>query len=202
MGVTNAYHRPLVSGIRIKSARREGNGLQPIGGGTLTGLATRNSDGKKLLVANLHIMAGLGDNYQFQEPSGGEEMYQESVTANKKVGTLPAWDPDNPAWVPIVDGQDNVADVAICELDDNVTAEFTLHDHPTHTDRKIIEGVVEPTEDMTLTMLGATGGKGTVTIYEVGDEEEFGGTIFTGLTVLDCSQRPVRSGDSPKSPSR
>ena len=58
MGGTYTYHRPLVSGIGIMSARRVNNQLQPITIGTLTGLATRNSDGKKMLVTNAHVMTG------------------------------------------------------------------------------------------------------------------------------------------------
>ena len=144
MGATNTHHRPLVSGIRIVSAKMLGSTLQSISRGTLTGLATRNSDGKKVLVTNLHVMIGGSGPMR---PTGREEMYQESTrSANKKVGSLPAWDPDSPAWVPIVGGQDNIADVAMCELDEGVDAEFTLHDHPNHSSRKIIEGVVEPTK--------------------------------------------------------
>ncbi len=54
MGVTRAYHRPLVSRIMVITAKQVENRIQNIGGGTLTGLATRNSDGKKMLVTNLH----------------------------------------------------------------------------------------------------------------------------------------------------
>ena len=44
MPETDAQHRPLVSGIEIKSGRRvNGNLLTVGGGGTLTGLATRTS---------------------------------------------------------------------------------------------------------------------------------------------------------------
>ena len=35
------------------------------------------------------------------------------VSADNKVGSFPARDPNNPAWVPILIGQDNIADVAI-----------------------------------------------------------------------------------------
>ncbi len=55
MGATNTQHRPLVSGIQVWSRKKdEGNSLQPINSGTLTGLARRNSDGKKFLVTCLH----------------------------------------------------------------------------------------------------------------------------------------------------
>ena len=83
MGDTTSFHRPLVAGIGIRAS--DGTA------GTLTGLATRNSDGKKVLVTNLHVVAGVTDSREYQELSGNEELYQESVSADKKVGSLPAW---------------------------------------------------------------------------------------------------------------
>ena len=191
------FHRPLASGIRIRSGKKKGNGLETIEGGTLTGLATRNSDGKKVLVTNLHVMAGLSDG-EPQEPSGNEEMYQESVSADKKVGSLPAWDPDSPAWVPIVDGGDNVADVAMCELDEGVDAAFALHDDSDHMSgaRQVAAGVVEPREDMELTFLGATSGEATVTVEDVDADETIRGVSFAGITVLDFGQHRNAIGDS------
>ena len=50
MPETDAQHRPLVSGIEIKSGKEVGNQLQHITTGTLTGLATRTFDNKKVLV--------------------------------------------------------------------------------------------------------------------------------------------------------
>ena len=47
-----------------------GHHVQPVENGTLTGLATRDSDGRKVLVTNLHVMTGsIGTN-----PSGGEDV--------------------------------------------------------------------------------------------------------------------------------
>ena len=54
---TDKQHRPLVSGILIRSGKIVNNEPQEIEFGTLTGLATRDSDGKKVLVTNLHVMA-------------------------------------------------------------------------------------------------------------------------------------------------
>ncbi len=104
----------------------------------------------------------------------------------------------------------------MCELeegegddnDDGVTAEFAMHDSSDHSggSRKIIAGVVEPVEDdenpMQLTMLGARGGEGTVTVEEVNiaatipDNQANSDRRFTGLTLLDCSQRLAKRGDS------
>ena len=133
MGDTTSFHRPLVAGIGIRAS--DGTA------GTLTGLATRNSDGKKVLVTNLHVVAGVIDSREYQELSGNEELYQDLLTSDKRVGT-------NLVWVPIASGQSNVADVAMCELGDGVDANFILHDHPSHGSRKIIEGVVEPLDGM------------------------------------------------------
>ena len=45
-------------------------------------------------------------------------------------------------------------------------------------------------------MLGAANGEGTVTVKEVNQTEDVDDRTFTGLTILDCSQRPALSGDS------
>ncbi len=53
MGDSDLIHRPLMAGIEIKTrtpGHRERNDS-----GTLTGLATRNTDGKRVLVTNLHV---------------------------------------------------------------------------------------------------------------------------------------------------
>ena len=164
-----------------------GSALQALQSGTLTGLARRNSDGAKMLVTNLHVMASL-NNGMFRDPLSTEEMYQELVDASKKVG-------DSLAWVQLVDGQDNTADLAMCELEAGVDAEFILHDSP-HSRRQVIEGVKEPTTGMTLTMMGAVGGEGTVTVKAIGETRTIGGKTFTGVVRLDSSQRPNMPGDS------
>ncbi len=156
---TGQHHRPLLSGIRIQSGTEGKYAIGLDGAGTLTGLATRNSDGRKMLVTNLHVMAGRGANGAIQNPSGDEKMYQGSLTRDNKVGSLPSWDPEYPAWLPFVHGETSVADVAMCELEDGVDADFILHDHPNHSSRKIIAGTKEPTEGMTLKMLGAATGE-------------------------------------------
>ena len=48
MGNLTEFHRPLLAGIRIKSSAHDEYG-------TLTGLATRYEDGKRVLVTNLHV---------------------------------------------------------------------------------------------------------------------------------------------------
>ena len=192
---TDKHHRPLVSGILIRSGKTENNTLREIAAGTLTGLATRNSDGKKVLVTNLHVMVGVDDNGNLRNPSGTEEIYQETVTQSKKVGTiLPQ------GWVRITSGLNNSADVAICGLDDDVLADFTLHDNP-HSRRQILQGTVEPVKNsdnpMQLTMMGgALGEESTATVTDVNKRKFVQGIGFIGVTVLDLSQNPSVPGDS------
>ena len=195
MGATNTEHGKLVSGLQIWAAKRVNGTLRPVvGPGTLTGLATRDSDGTKVLVTNLHVMTGTGR----VNPSGGEEMYHESVSANKKVGTVPVWDSNSPAWIPMVFGQGktNVADVAICTLESGVDAEFAMHDSTDHSgaSRKIIEGVVEPKKGMQLTVLSAAGGEGTVTVRDIGDNEKIRDRNFVGLVTINAGQRLLQPG--------
>ena len=38
-----------------------------------------------MLVTNMHVMAGKGDNDEYQEPSGDEEMYQDLLNPDEKV---------------------------------------------------------------------------------------------------------------------
>ena len=55
---SNKDHRPLRSGLWIRGAKpNDSGGLDVIDRGTLTGLATRKSDNKKVLVTNRHGMA-------------------------------------------------------------------------------------------------------------------------------------------------
>ena len=51
MGRAREKHRPLLSGIGIRSLTETGY----LGVGTLTGLAIRHSDRKKMLVTCLHV---------------------------------------------------------------------------------------------------------------------------------------------------
>ncbi len=150
-----------------------------------------------MLVTNMHVMAGKGANGAIQNPSGDEEMYQGSLTRNDKVGSLPSWDPENPAWLPVPtkQGQTLAADVAMCELEDGVAANFILHDHPNHGNRRIIAGTREPTKGMTLKMLGAATGEHTVTVQAVGLEDDFLGIEFEGVIRLHSSGATA-DGDS------
>ena len=103
-------------------------------------------------------------------------------------------------WVPIVAGQDNVADVAVCELDAGVDAQSIMHDHPNHGSRHIVAGVLEPGRGTPVTMLGARSGESTVTVKRDGERIPLihGGSTrwFNGVVVIDRSQNPSQPGDS------
>ena len=186
MGDAKSFHRPLQGGTRVTSAIAEHGRLVYQSGGTLTGLATRNSDQKKVLVTNLHVMTGDSNEYQ---PSGNEEMYQEVAASDKKVGS-------QLTSVEVMSGQDNIADVAMCELLDGVEADFGIHS-PSHGIRQVIAGVEEPMADDELTVVGIAGGEGIVTVLEVNKTVPLSsGYTFTGAVRLDCRQRPILGGDS------
>ena len=190
MGEIRSRHRPLLAGIGIKAA----NGSY----GTLTGMATRNSDGKPVLVTNLHII-----NREWTV-SGDESIYQWDVNDANKVGHLYTEDgPDGSrdSWVPVERGllQNNIADVAALELYDDVGAEFALHNHPMHDNRQVIPGVIEPRVGMKLMMLGATSGERTVTVAHTDQIVLVWGTTFTGASILHGDRilsSPVQGGDS------
>ena len=84
----------------------------------------------------------------------------------------------------------------MCELLPGVDAKFALHNHPDHDMRPVLAGVMEPTVDMELTVLGAGNGEGTVTVKQIDQTRLVDGVRFTGVTILDSSQRPILPGDS------
>ena len=210
MTETNKEHKTLVSGLFIQSVRNVNGTLQYKGGGTLTGLATKFKDDQKVLVlvTNRHVMTGS----IFNSFDGDEDMYQADFTPGgvyvpnvaKKVG-------GNISEVSINVNGRNEVDVAICELEPNVLADFTLHDHPNHSSRKIIGGAVDPVDPadnegtpMEVLMVGAANGEGTVFVMDADTEMNVGNTIngvlvtrrFEHVVRLHCSGRPVKEGDS------
>ena len=197
MSATNRFHRPLVAGVQVMSAATVQGQLTTVSGGTLTGLATRNSDGKRVLVTNLHSIAADG---HWERVNGNEELHQADLPANPfDYVPVPSRKVGRPLdWVPVAGNKDNIADVAICEILPRVDANFSLHNHPSHDERRIV-GVVEPVEGMELTMLGAANGEGTVTVDEIDQTRRVRSGVvatFTGVIILDCSQRPFLAGDS------
>lgn len=202
MGATNKEHRPLVSGTWITTAKRIGGNLQPITRGTLTG-AARKPDGTKVLITNLHVLTGSGQT----DATGIEEMYQEDVPLNVLLGSWSTYVPtpskkvgDTSTGTPTLSGTDQIADVAMVELESGVDAKFQLHDYFGRVNRKILSDAKDPVENdknpMRLTMLGARRGEGTVTVKRVGWSGELHNVDYAGLTIIDASQRPSEGGDS------
>ena len=69
------YHRPLMAGIKIDSKYGKKHNVRHIEGGTLTGLATRLSDFKSMLVTCLHVMAGKTNDGSLRNPGRNELMF-------------------------------------------------------------------------------------------------------------------------------
>ena len=197
------FHRPLVAGLYIESGIVEDGNRRVVSGGTLTGLARRNTNNDKMLITAQHVMAGLDEDDDYVVPTGREEMYQEVVGRSKKVGF--ALRPH-----PLRDDAANEADASMCEISAGVGAEFYLHDsnhdQPGFIPRRITAGVVEPIGPvrqtgspdtvMELTMLGGATGEKTVRVLGAGRFESFGGKNFRGIVELACSDNPVAKGDS------
>ena len=137
----------------------------------------------------MHVMAGLDDNGNFQDPVGYEEMYQGLANPENKVSS-------DLAWIPLTSTGTNYVAVAICELEDGVDAEFQMHDTPRHSNRYIIEGVAAPEVGINVRVLGARTGEVTATIREVNMPlEDFKGRSFGGVMEMSCS-RMLESGNS------
>ena len=69
-----------------------------------------------MLVTNLHVMAE-GDDDNYRNPAGDEMMFQGGGKWSDKVGGKLVWEP-------ITFKKPNVVDIAMCELDDRVNADF------------------------------------------------------------------------------
>ena len=60
MGEANTYHNKLRSGIILATGSTNGQGeFEEVSGGTLSGLARRDSDGAKVLVTNPHAVSNV-----------------------------------------------------------------------------------------------------------------------------------------------
>ena len=79
-------------------------------------------------------------------------------------------------WEPLSFVAPNTVDIAVCDLDEEVLADYGLHDFD-HSDRKIIAGTKAPEVGMIVTMVGAIAGKATGSVsprWAVGDLERRG----------------------------
>ena len=209
MGKANTHHNKLRSGIILATAKRnERDEIEGVSQGTLSGLA-RRSDGRKVLVTNLHIITGdITAN-----PVGGEEVYHERAEAGKLVGVVPLRTDEYPSWAPIrPPGSSepfvtNPADAAYCLLDGEASAGFVLHDHPIHSERKILSGAKDPKKDDELIMLSSRQGERRVSVHDVnkvdgignpGENDPLRRRSFHGVTLLQIpnDQPPFELGES------
>lgn len=196
MSDAKMHHRPLMAGIEIRSKIP---GSDQINRGTLTGLATQNSDGERVLVSNLHVMTD--DKFV---PSANAEIYQFDTNGPaQRVGRILRWVPMEIAGpgeeLPIT-----VADLAIAKLDDNIdprsAASFALH-NASHNLNVILPGTRTPTNGMDLTIVGAESGSSVVRVLKTGQEvtyERNGRDVgkYTELVKLDLSGTQITHGDS------
>ncbi len=184
-------HRPLQSGILIKGR----NGNHPnyqFNQGTLAALATRS--GAKVLVTNMHVMAGLTADDNFRNPAGSEQMYQGGSSSGFKVGDIIDWQ-----RTPANSDEYMEIDAAICDLDPSsasgLGALYKLHDEP-HGTRSFITGTKEPVNGLPVVLLGAKTGEIPGTIDVAGIDDDFGGAEFRNLFTisLDADTTAGNSG--------
>ena len=164
------HHIPLRAGIRIVVG----------GAGTLTGLATRNSDGTPVLVTNLHVLSPSFS------PSGREGMYSGRI----KIGGGPWW---------VGEGWVSNNDAAAFELLSDVPATHHVHSHPggdltSHESLPVIAGSLEPRRWMKVLIAGSTSGLREARITETNATLAPGLRLQYGLIGLSGSSEPGDSG--------
>ena len=221
--IGHGEHRPVDAGVRVISSRKKtkdnpvttdvDEGGIPFTGntGTLTGLVTRNTDGKKFVVTNQHVLCGDVRT----SPAGHEELYQQTIAedtrrldVNKRIGGG-----DGLAkGMAVTETGTNTADVAMCSHDPDAEIGFLLHGHGSNSGRRVIPGTIDPVFDedtlayspTELLMVGASGGAGLVDVRGVnqtrvvskGKGADKVNMTFTGLIILDCTGRLAQEGDS------
>ncbi len=204
MGERTGYHRPLMAGIAIK-------GREPDEQGTLTGIATRISNGvrQKVLVTCLHVLAG---GRLTIEPQSGLELYQLTHgSQSHKVGVNPQWVPIHTTLNEGGEALPNYADVAFAELADGINdSDTSFKFHGTEADDHdggiIVPGVREPAVGDEMKVVGAHGTYRAI-VGEVGKSRDFGdsGDIHTigkywnikGLAILNILEGgSLSTGDS------
>ena len=178
MPARNARQRPVRAGIQVTSARSTTDGISS---GTLTALATHNN--QKVLVTCQHVMAGTrtvaGISGYFNSVSRDEKMYQhDRYDAANLIG-------DTAIAIPFTLTGLNQVDAAYVRVIDERHVSFWLHDEPTHTDRLLIAGTVEPEVDMEVKILGKLNGEYNVTIRELNVESPLGGHPFSDLVEFE-----------------
>ena len=184
-------HRPLLGGVRIDAVGGGNTG----GWGTLTGLAVRNRDNKKILITNLHVMAGLTNQRRLRNPTGAERMYQGGRSRQDLVGgSLVRVDFD------LSSSAMNRVDIAGVTLG-STSAKFMLHDegHSSgagpHEDRVVIRGTIDPQRNERYLVLGAESGEQMATVITESTSLLHGGANFVGVTEIQFPA-DIERGDS------
>ena len=158
----------------------------------MTGLATRNSDGKRVLVACRHTLL-----HGFANASNGTEaMYQlDHSKEEDKIGTILKVAPLSTTAV-------NTVDAASCILLEGVEASYEPHLHNHGYPPRIIPGTKAPEQRMELTVLGAITGAKRVEVVRLepqpitindkpdrsGNNARFSGVIELGNVDLDTNR--------------
>ena len=103
----------------------------------------------------------------------------------------------NAEWVDYVPNAPNYVDIAIGPVASGVTTSYNLHDNP-HSDRKIIEGTVEPEDGMPLLMLGGRTGEREITVHTADyDDPSTAAVIFHNQILFKVPEdNPLIGGDS------
>ena len=189
-------HRPLRGGIAVWPYT--GKGAR----GTLTAVARRKADRKRMLITNAHVVS---TNEYALGP--GAALYQGGTAESDKIGTLSSWitvTEDNP---------NNPGDLAALLVVDGVAADLGLHRHVDgsneHEYVPIVGPVVDPIPEMEVQIFGATTGISDSRVIATGlrKPQEFDGPdpdsteddttyYFTDVTTLNRSATPGEPGDS------
>ena len=206
MGSPNQYHDEIMSGLIVMPARARANDDAPLVpvvnsddiGGTLSAIAKRRRDGVLVAVTCRHIVSGSISS----DPTGGEEFYHERLLPGKKIGKVPPYDANVPAWKPVVSSPNtNKTDTAYAEIDQGVVANFNLHGHAgsstiVHTPRRIESGAYTSLVDDELILLGRKHGERTVTVENTSFESQNGNTKFADVILGRITGRVFEMGES------
>ena len=98
MGEPRDHHRPLSGGLLCLCRRNIDPATSAPSAGTLGAIATKNGTNEKVLVTNLHVVAGVdivNGEKRLRNLQGGEEMYQPDTTNEMHKVGINRHAPDN-----------------------------------------------------------------------------------------------------------
>ena len=212
-------HCTLMAGIAIKrSGAGAGLGTPSRPNyGTLTAVARRKGDLKKVLVTNLHVVsnAGISD---YHTMTGTESVYHLEVSDANKVGTVYVKNEKN-SWLSV--GPDGATSIDLAALlvenageESEIDTYLGVHKHGVsdaiHDLRPIVQPVKEPEDEDFLTFIGATSDMGMVRVEDAstmfqydapGVDKETGLAIdvpyaYNNVVYINRSEHPGYRGDS------